>query len=211
MKTRVQDTGPSPAVALGLLTGSYSTTEDFVREGFLEELERRGIAARVVMGEVRAAYFSDASVVQRIRESVVEPAREAGHARIWLAGVSLGALACLCYAARHGGDVERMALFSPYPGTRELLREIEAAGGIERWRSDAKPQDPEREAWQWLRDCGGAAERIDCWFGCEDRFAQGQRSMANCLPPSSVHEVPGGHEWKDWRAMWNDFLERHRP
>lgn len=211
MRTLIRAIGERPAVALGLLTGSYSTAEDFVREGFLEDLQRRGLDAWVAMGEVRAAYFSDGSIVQRIRESVVEPARDEGLARLWLAGVSLGGLACLCYAARHGEELERVALFSPYPGTRELLREIGTAGGAERWNAAAKPLDPEREAWRWLRERGAGAERIECWFASGDRFAQGQRSMARLLAPSSVHEVPGGHEWKDWRGMWNDFLERSRP
>jgi len=211
VRTVIRATGERPALALGLLTGSYSTAEDFLREGFLEALERRGFDAWVAMGEVRAAHFSDGSVVQRIRESVVERARADGLSRVWLAGVSLGALACLCYAARHAEEIERMALFSPYPGTRELLREIDAAGGALRWQPDAAALDPEREAWRWLRERGASAERIECWFASADRFAQGQRSMARLLPASSVHEVPGGHEWKDWRGMWSDFLERNRP
>ena len=211
MRTLIRATGGPPAIALGLLTGSYSTAEDFLREGFVEALERRGFDAWIAMGEARAAYFSDGSIVQRIRESVVERARDAGLQRVWLAGVSLGGLACLCYAARHGEEVERMALFSPYPGTRELLREIDAAGGARHWNAEAKPLDPEREAWRWLREHGAGARRIDCWFASGDRFAEGQRSLARLLPPSSVHEVAGGHEWKDWRHMWNDFLERNRP
>ncbi|HEX6634173.1 MAG TPA: alpha/beta hydrolase-fold protein [Usitatibacter sp.] len=211
MRTLIRTTGSGPGIALGLLTGSYSVPEDFEREGFPEALERRGIAARIAMAEVRAAWFSDGSVVQRIRESVVEPARALGFARVWLAGISLGGLASLAYVARHGGDVERVALFSPYPGTREVLREIDAAGGLDRWRFDEGEADAEREAWRWLRDHGSTAERIDCYFATGDRFVEGQRRIAGRLPAAQVHERPGGHEWEDWRAMWNDFLERHRP
>ena len=211
VRTLIHATAARPAIALGLLSGSYSTAEDFAREGFPREAERRGIAAWIVMAEVRAAYFSDGSVVQRIRESVVEPARAQGFSRVWLAGVSLGGLACLAYAARHGEDVERMALFSPYPGTREVLREIDAAGGLERWRFESGDANAEREAWRWLRDEGPKAARIDFWFASGDRFAEGQRRIARRLPSASVHEVAGGHEWRDWRAMWSDFLERNRP
>jgi enterochelin esterase-like enzyme len=31
--------------------------------------------------------------------------------------------------------------------------------------------------------------------------------MAQALPAHAVHEMPGGHEWPDWRRMWNEFLE----
>ena len=210
MRTVIRTTGDAPSIALGLLSGSYSTAEDFVRKGFLESLERHRIGAWVALAEVRAAYFSDGSIVQRIRGAVVERARAEGLTRVWLAGVSLGGLACLCHAARHD-DVERMALFAPYPGTRELLREIDQAGGVDRWDAAAKPLDPEREAWRWLRDHGASAPRIDCWFASGDRFVEGQRRIAMHLPAASVHEVTGEHEWKDWRGMWNEFLEHHRP
>jgi len=210
MRTLEHTTQGAPAVALGLLSGSYSAVEDFVREGFPVAAGENGIAAWVVMAEVRAAYFSDGSIVRRIRESVIEPARARGLSRIWLAGISLGGLAALSFAARHAGDVERIVLMSPYPGTREVLREIEAAGGLAAWRPEEAPPDPERDAWAWLR-AGAKGARVECYFGSDDRFADGQRRIAACLPPAAVHEVAGGHEWKDWRGMWSDFLERNRP
>ena len=211
MRTLIHAAGERPAIAVGLLSGSYSTPEDFVREGFPQALERRGIAARIVMAEMRASWFSDGSVVQRVRETVVEPARAQGLSRVWLAGISLGGLACLAYAARHGEEIERMALLSPYPGTREVLREIDAAGGLAQWRPADAESNPEREAWGWLRDRGRDAPRVDFYFASGDRFAEGQRRMAGCLAATAVHEVAGGHEWRDWRAMWDDFLERNRP
>jgi enterochelin esterase-like enzyme len=33
--------------------------------------------------------------------------------------------------------------------------------------------------------------------------------MAETLNAATVHEGPGGHEWKDWRRMWNEILERN--
>ena len=101
MRTLVHCTARRPALALGLLSGSYATPEDFVREGFVASVEERGYEARIVMAEVRAAYFSDGTVVRRIQDEVVAPALAAGARRIWLAGISLGGLACLGYAARH--------------------------------------------------------------------------------------------------------------
>lgn len=212
MRTLVRTTGSRPALALALLSGSYSTPEDFVREGFVASVEEHGIAAWIVMAQVRAAHFSDASVVPMIRASVIEPARAQGLERVWLAGISLGGLACLSYAARHAADLERIVLMSPYPGTREVLREIDAAGGLARWEPPADGEDnPEREAWAWLRGYSGREPRVDCYFGRGDRFAHGQRRIASRLPPAAVHEVEGGHEWKDWRGMWSDFLTHNRP
>jgi pimeloyl-ACP methyl ester carboxylesterase len=213
MRTLVHCTAGRPALALGLLSGSYTTPEDFVREGFVASVEEHGYAARIVMAEVRAAYFSDGTVVRRIQAAVVAPALAAGAQRVWLAGISLGGLACLGYAARHGDEVERLVLLSPYPGTRETLDEIDAAGGLAQWQpADDGVESTERDAWAWLRDHDGhAPPRVDCYFGSGDRFAEGQRRIASCLPAAAVHEVAGGHEWNDWRGMWTDFLARNHP
>lgn len=211
MRTLEHATAGRPAVALGLLSGSYATAEDFVREGFVAQVEASGIAAWIAMAEVRAAHFSDGTIVERIRASVVERARERGLTRVWLAGVSLGGLAALAYAARHARDLERIVLLSPYPGTRELMREIDSAGGLDAWQPPASGANPEQEAWAWLRDRAPGPPAVDCYFASGDRFVEGQRRIAARLPPHAAHESAGGHEWEDWRRMWTDFLERNAP
>jgi pimeloyl-ACP methyl ester carboxylesterase len=160
---------------------------------------------------VRAAWFADGSIVRRIREAVVQPARERGRTRIWLAGISLGALASLCYAARHEEDIEGIVLISPYPATRDVLREMEEAGGLGRWKPAIPPEgDLEREAWLWLADRSMAGVPVHCYFASGDRFAEGQRRMAQALPRERVHEIAGGHDWAAWRQLWSDFLSSTR-
>src|SRR5258706_9329008 len=150
MRTIVHSAGEEPALSLVLLSGTYSEPEDFVRQGFAAAVSERAIDAEVVMAEVRAAWFADGSIVERLHESVVLPARARGRSRIWLAGISLGGLAALCYAARHESAVPGIVLLSPIPATRDVLREMEAAGGPGRWEPAIPPQgDLEREASLW--------------------------------------------------------------
>jgi pimeloyl-ACP methyl ester carboxylesterase len=192
---------------LALLSGTFSEPEDFVREGFSAAVHDHGIAAELVMAEMRASWFADGSVVDRIREAVIVPAHERGRARIWLVGISLGGLAALCYAARHASEIEGILLISPYPATRPVLREMQDAGGIERWKPAIPPGgDLEREAWSWLLQSRDGRPRVHCYFASDDRFAPGQRQMAEAVAPERVRELPGGPDWDAWRALWREFL-----
>ena len=195
------------SLLIALLPGTYSEPEDFEREGFPAAVREQGIDAEVVMAQMRGAWFADGSIVRRIRESVVLPARARGRSRIWLAGISLGGLAALSYAARHEDDIDGILLISPYPATRDVLREMDEAGGLGHWKPVIPAEgDLEREAWLWLAASHEGRPPVHCYFASSDRFAPGQRRMAQTLAPERVCELPGGHDWKAWRALWKEFL-----
>jgi pimeloyl-ACP methyl ester carboxylesterase len=207
MRTIVQAVPSRSAPLLALLSGTYTEPEDFVREGFPAAVHDHGIDAELVMAGLRASWFADGTVVERIREAVVVPAQERGRSRIWLVGVSLGGLAALCYAARHKRDVAGILLISPYPATRPVLREMQEALDTQSCRRPVPSEgDLEREAWNWLVERGGDDPPVHCYFASGDRFASGQRQMARTLEPGRVRELPGGHDWAAWRALWSEFL-----
>lgn len=211
MRTILHDAGPETALSVVLLSGTYSEPEDFVREGFAAAVTGHGIDAEIVMAEVRAAWFADGSIVQRIHDEVVAPSRGRGRSRTWIAGISLGGLAALSYAARHEAEVAGIVLISPYPATRDVLREMEAAGGPGCWKPVIPPEgDLEREAWLWLAGTRDGRPPVHCYFASGDRFAPGQRRMAETLAPERVREMPGGHDWTAWRALWQEFLDHER-
>jgi hypothetical protein len=199
--------GARPPVVVAMLSATFSEPEDFQREGFPQALRARGIAAELVMAELRAAWVADGSIVERIDTAIMGPARARGADRIWLGGISLGALAALGYAARHGSALEGVALISPYPATREVLEEVEAAGGLGQWRPDIAPGgDLEREAWLFLARRPAGRPTIVCYYASGDRFAEGQRRIAATLPAGATRELPGRHDWSAWRALWDAFL-----
>lgn len=206
MKTLVH-AGPAgaPRRTIAMLNGSYSEPQDLVREGFFAEADLHALASEVVAAELRASWFADGTIVDRIREHVVAPAQARGHARVWLGGISLGALSAVAYAARREQDVEGLVLLSPYPGARDVLREIDAAGGVAKWQPAIPDEgDFEREAWQWLATRGRSMP-VHCWYGRDDRFVEGQRRIASTLDRAGVHERDGGHDWPAWRAFWREF------
>jgi pimeloyl-ACP methyl ester carboxylesterase len=158
-------------------------------------------------------YFSDGSVMKRLHDDVVLPARAAGYRSIWMVGISLGGFASLGYAARHGEHIDGVVALAPYPGTRGLQKEIVDAGGPRAWSRTAADTeaDLERAVWRWLADdVPGPRPRPRLYLGLgqDDRFAQGVQLMATTLPAAQTSSVPGGHDWGPWRALWNGWLDR---
>jgi pimeloyl-ACP methyl ester carboxylesterase len=202
-------TEPKSPLLLVLLTGTFGEPEDFIREGFAAAARERGIGAEIAMVGTPASQVIDGTVVGELRNGLVGPARARGRTRLWLAGISLGATAAIAYASRHEAEVEGLVLLSPYPGTRDVLREIAGAGGLERWSREPQPEAcVEREAWAWLAR-RERRPRVHLYFGAQDRFADGQRLMAAALPAVASRELEGGHDWPAWRRQWSRFLDDH--
>jgi len=207
--------GGAPADTLAiLLPGAYDAPEDFLREGFVAAVRERRLPVDLQLVDAHLGYYGDRSVIDRLRQDIVLPARQAGYRRIWLVGISLGGFGALAYAMDHGNEVDGLFLLAPYLGTRGVQKEIAASGGLLRWHPGVAggDDDDERRLWHWLaqRANGSAAGRPPIWqgYGRDDRFAPGHRLLATALPTDNSQELPGGHDWTAWRALWDAFLER---
>ena len=208
-----------PPVLLVMLPGAWSRPPEFIDEGFVAAVRSRGIAADIAIADAHPGYFNERSVLTRLREDVVLPARAMGYAQIWLVGISLGGFAALGYAARYADEVDGLVVLAPYLGRRQLLDEIDAAGGPMAWRSSAHapPTDdePERLVWEWLTaraaaPTAPATTRLPIFLGHgdTDRFVAAHRLRAGVLPAGRSVAVPGGHDWAPWRALWAQWLDR---
>lgn len=201
-----------PTTLVVMLPGAYSKPDEFIREGFVAALRERGVAADVAIADAHLGYFDNGSVLRRLREDVVLPARAAGYRKIWMVGISLGGFAALAYAAHHGADIDGVLAIAPYPGTQALQREIIAAGGPMAWRRTAAPPtdaELDRAVWWWLAGTAPARQPpVYLGHGRDDRFNGGLQLMATTLPAAHARSVPGGHDWPPWRALWTEWLER---
>lgn len=206
-----------PATLVVMLPGAYSRPSEFVDEGFVDALRRRGIAADVVVADSHIGYVIERSLFERLHEDVVRPARARGYQRVWLLGISLGGYAALGYAIRHPGEVDGVIALAPYLGARKILDEIGAAGGPRRWNEqtaaaqtgpDASADDADRRLWHALAG-SGLGVPVYLGYGRADRFAEAHRLLAGVLPADRVSTVDGGHDWPPWRALWEGWLDRH--
>jgi len=213
---------PSAADLVVMLPGAYSAPQDFVDEGFVAALTGHGAVADVLLADATMPRFIDGSVLGDLRREAIGPAQAEGRQRIWLVGISLGAMVALAYATRFPERIAGVVMIAPYPGRRSLLAAIAAAGGPAAWLPQARPEaelDIEFEAWSGLaRRAATGSDRsaptnadlppLYVGYGEADRFHEGQRQMAATVPPAHRHTVDGGHDWAAWMALWQHWLAR---
>jgi pimeloyl-ACP methyl ester carboxylesterase len=219
--------GRAPTLVV-MLPGAYSRPPEFVEAGFPLALREAGVAADICIADSHVGYYSDRSILTRLREEIVLPARAAGYRQIWLVGISLGGFGALGYAVRHGGDIDGVLALAPYLGPRRLTQEMAQAGGALAWGAAAKaasgatwgttsaatipeadaPDELDREVWQVY--AGPYSSRpalpVHLGYGLDDRFADANRRFGELLPPARVATAPGGHDWPVWRALWQAWL-----
>ncbi len=194
-----------------LLPPAQASLNDLVAEGFIAEVRRRSLAVDVLLADVCYQQVMAHTAAAELQRQVIQPALGQGYRSVWLAGISLGAFNVLHCAAAFPGEVAGLCLLAPYPGTGDVLREIEAAGGPARWASQGQHSGAfERIWWSWLYRQASQADRLPVWVGLAqgDRFIRGQRMLASLLPPAQVDEIEGDHSWPYWRLLWQRWLER---
>ena len=200
---------------LVMLPGAYSRPREFVDEGFVAATRAAGVEAAITIADAHLGYFVERSVLARLRDDILRPAREQGVQRVWLLGISLGGFAALGSAVRQPGAIDGMVALAPYLGKRMLLREIAEAGGASAWAQSPLSQragspddadDLEREMWLALAQRAPALPPLWLGYGRDDRFADAHRLLAATLPPQRVAHAPGGHDWPAWRALWTQWL-----
>lgn len=204
---------------LVLLPGAHSRPEEFTREGFVGALNENRLAVDALLVDAHLGYYHDRSVLERLQQDVVAPARRNGYKAIWIVGISVGGFGGLLYAQTHPGELAGLVTLAPYLGERPLALDIANAGGLARWRGplDAPPgSDPQRpnetQLWQWLRGYAatratfGARPPLYLGYGIDDRFAFSHRLLAAALPKERVFTTEGGHDWPEWRRLWRQML-----
>jgi len=193
------------------LPGFGDDERDFLDHGFGDALRARSLKVDAVFARATYGYYARKTILTRLREDVIQPARAEGYSRIWVVGVSMGGLGALLLAKEPDTKIAGVYLLAPYLGGNDLLREIHGAGGLARWESGAAPgQAYDRELWRFLK---GALQRPDSpplvylGAGDHDKLAFGNRLLAAALPKDRVFSTPGRHDWGPWSILWADFLD----
>ncbi|QTD44172.1 alpha/beta hydrolase [Ottowia testudinis] len=206
--------GQRAPTLLILLPGAYDGPADFERQGFVDAVRARGLAADVQLVDAHAGYYTAQRIVEQLHTDVLQPARAAGHAQVWLCGISLGGYGALLTAREHGPLIDGMFTMAAFLGRRDLPAAIAQAGGLAAWPGELEGADVHDLAlWRWLRGYATPPEaarrpRLFMGWGEDDRFVMSNRLVAATLPPSQVLTTSGGHQWAPWKRLWARFLDR---
>ncbi|MDC0717054.1 alpha/beta fold hydrolase [Nannocystis bainbridge] len=189
----------SDTVAI-LLQGHGDAPQEFVRHGFVAEIEAAGVD--VILADAHSGYYAEQSTETRLWTDVVAPARAAGYARVWLVGLSMGGMGAIWTASMHPGEISGVVLMAPYLGRRRTLKPIEETG-VEQWQPQAEAGPWDYEIWRWLKQASAAKNPpIFLAYGTEDGD-RGRALLGRMLPPERVFTRPGGHDWQTWTALWH--------
>jgi pimeloyl-ACP methyl ester carboxylesterase len=189
------------------LPGAYHSAQDFLEAGFPEAVLERKIPLDLIFVDLRMRHLDDREALNRLRSEIVLPALGSG-VSVWLAGISLGGLIALDIASSHPDELDGLCLLAPYLGNRMLLNEITAAQGLGTWEPGevVAEADTERRIWRYLKMRVGSRP-LYLGYGQDDRFSAAHGLLARELPGDAVDVIGGGHEWRTWIKLWENFLD----
>lgn len=196
-----------------LLRGIGGSHTDFERFGLIDQVRERKLPVDIVVPNAHYGYYKSESLVDRIKEDIINPARQQGYQRFWLAGFSMGGLGSLFYIREHPEDIEAVMLVSPFMGWGTIRREIEAAGGIRNWDAQESAIDNwQILIWTFIQDYIAAPNNyppVYLGYGNNDRVTKnGPLLLSDALSKERIFTLPGGHSYKTFRALWSEHLDR---
>lgn len=203
---------PDRRPLLVMLPGAGDRAADFIAQGFVAALRQRALPVDAIAADARSDYYLEHSVLGRLHDGVIAPARQRHPGPLWLLGISLGGMGAALYARAHPGEIAGLILLAPFFAVRGTIAGIARAGGFDAWQPGARAEgDAEGQLLAWLKAYRPGAPglpEIHLGYGTNDRYAPASTLLAARLPPNRVATLAGGHDWVTWRLLWQTLLER---
>ncbi|MDO8988752.1 MAG: hypothetical protein Q7U91_03880 [Sideroxyarcus sp.] len=204
--------GAVERILLLMLPGAKNTPQQLADYGFMRELRDRGLAVDVLALDAHVDLYLDQVQIERLLHDTLDEARAHGYRRIWLLGISLGGTGAMLCATQRRAEIEGMFLLAPFLGTRGIIAEVEAAGGLRRWQAgEIGSRDHERALLaQIRRSCFETKELPPVYlgYGSEDRYRGASILLSEHVPQNRLSVLGGGHDWETWILLWRRLLDK---
>jgi pimeloyl-ACP methyl ester carboxylesterase len=187
-----------------LLPGLGESPSNFVKHGAVHQIIACQPKANIIGIDSHFAYYHNASIVTRLREDIIVPARQAGVRKIWLLGISLGGMASLLYWQQYPDEIAAVIVMAPYLGEWD---ELELYLNDRNRFLESSNKDF-LDLWDGLTNPPVSVPEITLAYGETDKFNQQQRWLAGLLDRDKVITTAGGHRWTVWQTLWPEALRR---
>jgi len=202
----------SERILLLMLPGAKNTPQQLLENGFVRALRERELPVDVLALDAHVDLYLERADIERVLHHTLDAVRARGYRRIWLLGISLGGSGAMICATQRTQEIEGVFLLAPFLGTRGLIAEVEAAGGLENWQAGTiESRDHERALLEQIRHSTQIAADlplIHLGYGSEDRYRGASIMLSRRLPRQHVTVRTGGHDWQTWIALWQDLLDK---
>jgi len=194
-----------------LLSGRGASFDYFERQQWVAYAEQGTDDTDFVAPFLHYGYYMSGSVVSRLHEDIILPAKQQGYQTISLVGISMGGVGCLFYSYKYPDDIDRLYLFSPYLGKDDVLRQIRADGGLQKWHIRMEDEaDWNYYIWQRLQQIVSdpvSRQKIFLGYGNNDKL-KGHDLLAAAMPANHVISLPGNHDDVTFTKLWQTMVER---
>lgn len=199
---------------LVFLPGTRDRASDFVDRGLWKRTQEAGLVCDAVAVEAHLGYYLKQSIVARLEEDVLRPARQTGYREIWVVGNSLGGLGALLAQSELSEAWDCIFLLAPFLGDdKRLYRAFAKRGGVQNWKPEVEfaKTDFSPRLWQWLqRWPDKRAKRPPTYlgYGTSDKLKLGIDHLAPLLPAEHVARIDGGHTWSAWEPLFETLVKK---
>ena len=205
------DSGDERLPLLVLLPGANMSAEDLHKLGFFHAVHSRGLRFDITAVDPGFDGYLDDRIAVNLHEAIVEPALARDVPGVWFAGISIGGFGALRYAQSFRGQLAGTILLAPFLGSKGLIDQVTAAGGIRSWQPPATCKaTPQRSVLDWLSRLSANDpffQTVHMGYGIDDRFSAAHQLLAALLSEQRVLTLPGGHVESVWVALWGKMLE----
>ena len=198
-------------ILLLMLPGAKNTPQQLADNGFIRALRERDLPVDALLLDAHVDLYLERADIEALLLQTLDEVRASGYRRIWLLGISLGGTGAMLCATQPGTEIEGVLLLAPFLGTRGIIAEVEAAGGLPHWGAgEISSRDYERALLERLRQSppGTAGfPTVFLGYGAEDHYRGASIMLSAYLPEQHVCVIPGGHDWETWQLLWQNLLD----
>ncbi len=193
-----------------LLSGRGASNTYFEDNKWVAIAREHGSEVDFIAPYAHMGYYMTNTMLQRLNEDVIIPAKKQGYETISIAGISMGGMGAILYSHKFPDDIDRIYLVAPYLGKDVVHKKIRQAGGLRQWQlKEEDVDDWNYVIWKRLKtivEDPGKNKKIFLGYGKQDRL-QGFDLLAQALPKSQVFTLPGGHKDVIFSGIWTHMYE----